>query len=215
MVKKGIVAVKLGMTQLFADDTTVVPVTVLRAGPCPVTQVRELDRDGYRAVQLGFGKVKRVNKPLAGHFARAGVEPTRYLVEVEFDDGYRPGDIVTVDIFKPGELVDVTARSKGKGFTGPMKRHGFSGLGASHGAHKVHRAPGAIGACATPSRVFPGTRMAGRSGSQRVTIQRLEVVRVDAERDLLLIKGATPGGNGAIVLVRSSVKAPAGVGGVR
>jgi large subunit ribosomal protein L3 len=173
MVRKGILGTKLGMTQVFTDDGQVVPVTVLRAGPCPVVQVRTVERDGYRALQLGYGQAKRANKPLSGHFAAAGVEPTRNLTEV----------------------------------------HGFAGLGGSHGVHKVHRAPGAIGACATPSRVFPGTRMAGRAGAQRVTIQRLEIVSVDTERGLLLIKGATPGANGSVVLVRSSVKAPVASGG--
>lgn len=213
MVRKGILGTKLGMTQVFTDDNEVVPVTVLRAGPCPVTQVRTKERDGYRALQLGYGRARRTSKPLAGHFAAAGVEPTRYLMEVPFDEEHEPGDIITVDIFRAGELVDVTARSKGKGFSGVMKRHGFAGLGAGHGVHKVHRAPGAIGACATPGRVFPGTRMAGRAGNERVTIQRLTVAGVDTERGLLLIKGATPGGNGALVLVRSSSKAPAPTGG--
>ena len=213
MARKGILGVKLGMTQVFTDDNRVVPVTVLRAGPCPVVQVRTIERDGYRALQLGYGEVKRTNKPQAGHFAVAGVEPTRHLVEVAFDDEHDVGDLITVGIFRAGELVDVTGRSKGKGFSGPMKRHGFAGLGASHGAHKVHRAPGASGACATPGRVFPGTRMAGRAGAQRVTIQRLEVVSVDTERNLLLIKGATPGPNGSVVLVRSSVKAKVSAGG--
>jgi large subunit ribosomal protein L3 len=213
MARKGILGTKLGMTQVFTDDNQVVPVTVLRAGPCPVIQVRTNERDGYRALQLGFGHAKRPNRPLAGHFAAAGVDPTRWLMEVAFDEQHEPGDLITVDIFRPGELVDVTARSKGKGFSGVMKRHGFAGLGASHGAHKVHRAPGAIGACATPGRVFPGTRMAGRAGNERVTIQRLEVVGVDTERGLLLIKGSTPGNNGSLVVVRSSAKVPASVGG--
>jgi large subunit ribosomal protein L3 len=213
MVRKGILGTKLGMTQVFTDDNEVVPVTVLRAGPCPVTQVRTMQRDGYRALQLGFGRSKRSTKPLAGHFAAAGVEPTRFLVEVAFDEEHEPGDMITVDIFRVGEIVDVTARSKGKGFSGVMKRHGFAGLGAGHGVHKVHRAPGAIGACATPGRVFPGTRMAGRTGNERVTIQRLTVVGVDTERGLLLIKGATPGANGALVLVRSSAKATVTSGG--
>ena len=213
MVRKGILGTKLGMTQVFTDDNEVVPVTVRRAGPCPVVQVRTAERDGYRALQLGFGQPKRTNKPLAGHFAVAGVEPTRHLVEVPFDDEHQIGDVITVDIFRAGELVDVTATSKGKGFSGVMKRHGFAGLGAGHGVHKVHRAPGAIGACATPGRVFPGTRMAGRTGATRVTVQRLQIVSVDTERGLLLIKGATPGPNGATVLVRSSVKAKVTAGG--
>ena len=209
MATRGILGTKLGMTQIFDDDGRVVPVTVVRAGPCPVTQVRTPDRDGYRAVQLGFGTVKRVNKPLAGHFAKAGVEPTRHLVEFELAGEHTPGDVVTVEQFTVGQLVDVSARSKGKGFAGPMKRHGFGGLGGSHGAHKVHRAPGAIGACATPSRVFPGTRMAGRMGGERVTTQNLRLIGVDPERNLLLIRGAVPGPNGALLIIRDAAKAPA------
>jgi large subunit ribosomal protein L3 len=208
MVRKGILGEKLGMTQVFGDDAEVIPVTVLKAGPCPVTAVRSRERDGYDAVQLGYGAVKRVNKPLAGHFATAGVDPARRLVELDLDGEWKPGDMVTVDQFTVGELVDVTGKSKGKGFAGPMKRHNFAGLPASHGAHKVHRAPGAIGACATPSRVFPGTKMAGRLGGARVTVQSLEVVAVDAERNLLLVKGAVPGSHGSLVIVRSAAKAP-------
>jgi large subunit ribosomal protein L3 len=210
MATKGILGTKLGMSQMFDDDGRVIPVTVVRAGPCPVVGVRTLQRDGYAAVQLGFGATRRVNKPLAGHFRAAGVAPTRHLVEVELTGDYKPGDSVTVNQFMVGELVDVSGKSKGKGFAGPMKRHGFSGLGGSHGAHKVHRAPGAIGACATPSRVFPGTRMAGRMGGQRVTTQNLRLVGVDPERNLLLIKGAVPGPNGALLVIRNAVKAPAG-----
>lgn len=210
MAGKGILGTKLGMTQIFDDDGRVTPVTVVRAGPCPVTGVRTLARDGYAAVQLGFGATKRVNQPLAGHFRTAGVAPTRYLAEVELAGDHKPGDRVTVEQFVVGELVDVSGKSKGKGFAGPMRRHGFSGLGASHGAHKVHRAPGAIGACATPSRVFPGTRMAGRMGGQRVTTQNLRLVGVDPERNLLLIKGAVPGPNGALLVIRDAVKASAG-----
>jgi large subunit ribosomal protein L3 len=210
MATKGILGTKLGMSQMFDDDGRVIPVTVVRAGPCPVVGVRTLQRDGYAAVQLGFGATRRVNKPLAGHFRAAGVAPTRHLVEVELTGDYKPGDSVTVNQFMVGELVDVSGKSKGKGFAGPMKRHGFAGLGGSHGAHKVHRAPGAIGACATPSRVFPGTRMAGRMGGQRVTTQNLRLVGVDPERNLLLIKGAVPGPNGALLVIRNAVKAPAG-----
>jgi large subunit ribosomal protein L3 len=213
MVRKGILGEKLGMTQVFGDDGEIVPVTVLKAGPCPVTAVRSRERDGYDAVQLGYGAVKRVNKPLAGHFAKAGVEPVRRLRELDLDGEWKPGDMVTVSEFTVGELVDVTGRSKGKGFAGPMKRHNFAGLPASHGSHKVHRAPGAIGACATPSRVFPGTRMAGRLGAERVTIQSLEVVGVDTERNLLLVKGAVPGSRGSLVMVRSAAKAPTPEGG--
>lgn len=213
MARKGILGTKVGMTQLFDEEGRVVPVTVVRAGPCPVVAVRVPERDGYSAVQLGYGERKRPNKPLAGHFARAGVAPTRHLVEVALDGDHSPGDMVTVDQFSGGELVDVTARSKGKGFAGTMKRHNFAGLGASHGAHKVHRAPGAIGACATPSRVFPGTRMAGRLGNERVTIQRLPLVGVDPERNLLLIKGSVPGPNGTLVVVRDTSKPTTRVGG--
>lgn len=206
MASKGILGTKVGMTQLFDEEGRVVPVTVVRAGPCPVVAVRDPQRDGYAAVQLGYGERKRPNKPLAGHFARAGVTPTRHLVEVGLDGDHRAGDTVTVDQFSTGELVDVTARSKGKGFAGTMKRHNFAGLGASHGAHKVHRAPGAIGACATPSRVFPGTRMAGRLGNERVTVQRLTLVGVDPERNLLLVKGSVPGANGTLVILRDTSK---------
>jgi large subunit ribosomal protein L3 len=209
MATKGILGTKLGMTQIFDDEARVVPVTVIKAGPCPVVQVRDKGRDGYAAVQLGFGDVKRVNKPLAGHFAKAGVEPTRHLVELDLHGDHSLGDLITVDAFTAGEYVDVTGTSKGKGFAGVMKRHGFAGLGAGHGAHKVHRAPGAIGACATPSRVFPGMKMAGRMGNERVTIQSLEVVAVDAERNLLLVKGAVPGANGSLVMVRDAAKRPA------
>ncbi|MEE8603068.1 50S ribosomal protein L3 [Euzebya tangerina] len=205
---KAILGTKLGMTQVFDDDGRVVPVTVVKAGPCPVVQVRTPDRDGYAAVQLGFGATKKVNKPLAGHFAKAGVEPTRRLMEVTLAGEHEPGDIVTVSQFSTGEYVDVTGKSKGKGFTGVMKRHGFSGLGAGHGVHKVHRAPGAIGACATPARVFPGMRMAGRHGNARVTVQSLLLAGVDAERNLLLIRGAVPGSNGSMVLVQNAAKKP-------
>ncbi len=212
MATKGILGTKLGMTQIFDDEGRVIPVTVLRAGPCPVTQVRTKERDGYAAVQLGFGEVKKVNKPLAGHFRKAGVEPTRHLVEFELEGEHSPGDMITVDIFTQGQLVDVTAKSKGKGFAGGMKRHGFAGLGAGHGVHKVHRAPGSIGGASTPGRVFKGTRMAGRMGAERVTVQSLELVGVDAERRLLLIKGAVPGPNGSLVIVRDAVKARADQG---
>jgi large subunit ribosomal protein L3 len=213
MASKGILGTKLGMTQIFDEEGRVVPVTVVRAGPCPVTQVRTPERDGYAAVQLGYGSVKRANKPLAGHFAKAGVEPTRYLVELDLDGEHSVGDTVDVGQFAVGEYVDVTGKSKGKGFAGVMKRHGFRGLGASHGAHKVHRAPGAIGACATPARVFPGTRMAGRTGGERVTVQSLKLVGVDTERRLLLIRGAVPGPNGSLLIVRDAAKRPAPAAG--
>jgi large subunit ribosomal protein L3 len=207
---KGVLGTKLGMTQVFADDGKIVPVTVVAAGPCVVTAVRTPDADGYAAVQLGYGEVdpRKVNKPEAGHFVRAGVTPRKYLVELRTDDAsdYTLGQEVTAETFAPGELVDVTARSKGKGFAGVMKRHGFKGLGASHGTQRKHRAPGSIGGCATPGRVFKGVRMAGRMGGVRTTVQSLTVHSVDAERGLLLIKGAVPGPSGRVVLVRSAAR---------
>jgi large subunit ribosomal protein L3 len=205
------------MTQVFDDNGKIVPVTVVAAGPCVVTAVRTPDADGYAAVQLGYGEVdpRRVNKPEAGHFARAGVTPRRYLVELRTDNAsdYTLGQEVTAEAFEAGELVDVTARSKGKGFAGVMKRHGFRGLGASHGTQRKHRAPGSIGGCATPGRVFKGLRMAGRMGGVRTTAPNLTLHQVDADRGLLLIKGAVPGPSGGLVLVRSAAKAPAHVAG--
>jgi large subunit ribosomal protein L3 len=210
---KGVLGTKLGMTQVFDDDGKMVPVTVVAAGPCVVTAVRTPDGDGYAAVQLGYGEVdpRRVNKPEAGHFARAGVTPRRYLVELRTDDAsdYTLGQEVTAETFEAGELIDVTARSKGKGFAGVMKRHGFRGLSASHGTQRKHRAPGSIGGCATPGRVFKGVRMAGRMGGVRTTAPNLTLHAVDADRGLLLIKGAVPGPSGGLVLVRSAVKTPA------
>ena len=210
---KGVLGTKLGMTQVFADDGKMVPVTVVEAGPCVVTAVRTPDADGYAAVQLGYGEVdpRKVNKPEAGHFMKAGVTPRRYLVELRTDNAsdYTLGQEVTAETFAPGELVDVTARSKGKGFAGVMKRHGFKGLGASHGTQRKHRAPGSIGGCATPGRVFKGVRMAGRMGGVRTSALNLTLHGVDADRGLLLIKGAVPGPAGGLVLVRSAVKTPA------
>jgi large subunit ribosomal protein L3 len=213
---KGVLGTKLGMTQVFDADGRMVPVTVVEAGPCVVTAVRTPDADGYAAVQLGYGEIdpRRVNKPEAGHFVRAGVTPRRYLVEVRTDDAsdYTLGQEVTAEAFEAGELIDVTARSKGKGFAGVMKRHGFKGLGASHGTQRKHRAPGSIGGCATPGRVFKGVRMAGRMGGVRTTAPNLTLHRVDPDRGLLLIKGAVPGPSGGLVLVRSAVKTPASAG---
>jgi large subunit ribosomal protein L3 len=210
---KGVLGTKLGMTQVFADDGRMVPVTVVEAGPCVVTAVRTPDADGYAAVQLGYGEVdpRKVNKPEAGHFMKAGVTPRRYLVELRTDNAsdYTLGQEVTAETFAPGELVDVTARSKGKGFAGVMKRHGFKGLGASHGTQRKHRAPGSIGGCATPGRVFKGVRMAGRMGGVRTSALNLTLHGVDTDRGLLLIKGAVPGPAGGLVLVRSAVKTPA------
>ncbi len=207
---KGVLGTKLGMTQVFNDQGKVVPVTVVAAGPCVVTAVRTAPEDGYAAVQLGYGEIdpRRVTKPVAGHFAKAGVTPRRYLVELRTDDAdqYTLGQEVTAETFGAGDLVDVTGRSKGKGTAGVMKRHGFHGLGASHGTQRKHRSPGSIGGCATPGRVFKGLKMAGRMGNARTTVPRLAVHAVDAERGLLLIKGAVPGPKGGLVLVRSAAK---------
>jgi len=207
---KGVLGTKLGMTQVFSDEGKVVPVTVVAAGPCVVTAVRTPGTDGYSAVQLGYGEIdpRRVTKPAAGHFTKAGVTPRRYLVELRTDDAdqYTLGQELTAETFGAGDLVDVTGRSKGKGTAGVMKRHGFKGLGASHGTQRKHRSPGSIGGCATPGRVFKGVRMAGRMGNARTTVPRLTVHAVDAERGLLLIKGAVPGPRGGLVLVRSAAK---------
>jgi large subunit ribosomal protein L3 len=210
---KGVLGTKLGMTQVFADDGRIVPVTVVAAGPCVVTAVRTPDADGYSAVQLGFGEIdpRKVTKPVAGHFAKAGVTPRRYLVEVRTDDAasYTLGQEVTAETFAAGELIDVTATSKGKGFAGVVKRHGFKGLSSSHGTKRKHRAPGSIGGCAYPGRVFKGVRMAGRMGGERTTTANLTLHGVDADRGLLLIKGAVPGAAGSLVLVRNAAKSPA------
>jgi large subunit ribosomal protein L3 len=207
---KGIIGTKLGMTQIFTDDARAVPVTIIQAGPCLVTQVKTAERDGYAAVQMAFAEARRgkTSQPLVGHFQAAGVKPSRHLVELRTDGAseFTLGQEITVDIFQPGEHTDVVGVSKGKGFAGVMKRHGFSGMGASHGTERKHRSPGSIGACATPSRVFKGTRMAGQMGNERVTVLNLEVVEADTERNLLLLKGAVPGPTGGLVMVRSSVK---------
>ena len=206
---KGILGAKLGMTQVW-DNNKVVPVTVVQAGPCVVTQVRTNDRDGYSAVQLAYGAVnpRRVNKPRAGHFDRAGVAPRRHLVELRTTDAteYTLGQEVTAETFAAGQVIDVTGRTKGKGFAGVMKRHNFAGVSSSHGAHRNHRKPGSIGASSTPSRVFKGMRMAGRMGGERVTVLNLRVHAVDAEKGLLLVKGAVPGARGRLVFVRNAVK---------
>jgi large subunit ribosomal protein L3 len=210
MATKAIVGEKLGMTQVWDEDNRVVPVTVLRVVPCRVVQVKTQEKDGYTALQVTYGtrRERSVNKPTAGHYRKAGVDPGVRLLELRLEDvsGYEVGQEIKVDVLASGELVDVTAVSKGKGFAGVMKRHGFGGLGAAHGAHRVHRAPGAIGACATPARVFKGTRMAGRMGAERVTTLNLSVVQADAERDLLLLRGSVPGPKGGVVLVRDAVK---------
>jgi large subunit ribosomal protein L3 len=201
---------KLGMTQVWDSAGRLVPVTVVQAGPCVVTQVRDDGNDGYDGVQIAFGAIdpRKVNKPLAGHFAKAGVTPRRFVAEIRTSDAgeYTPGQEVTAEVFEAGQKVDVVGRTKGKGTAGVMKRHGFKGLGAAHGTQRKHRSPGSIGACATPSRVFKGVRMAGRMGAVRQTTQNLTVHAVDAERGLLLIKGAVPGPRGSVVLVKTAAK---------
>jgi large subunit ribosomal protein L3 len=213
---KGILGTKLGMTQIF-DDTRAIPVTVIKAGPCFVAQVKTEEKDGYSAVQLAFGATRPngLTKPEQGHFDKHGGQTSRHVVEIRTDDAgsYEPGQELRADVFEAGERADVVGVSKGKGFAGVMKRHGFSGLSSSHGTERKHRSPGAIGACATPSRVFKGMRMAGQMGNERVTVLNLEVVRADAERNLLLLRGAIPGPEGGLVMVRSAVKAPAAKGG--
>jgi large subunit ribosomal protein L3 len=207
---KGILGTKLGMTQVFDELNRIVPVTVVKAGPNVVTQVRTQEKDGYTAVQLAFGAVdpRKVNKPRTGHFDKAGVTPRRFLAELRTTDAetYEVGQEITAEVFAAGVEVDVTGTSKGKGYAGVMKRHGFKGQGASHGAQAVHRRPGSIGGCATPGRVFNGVRMAGRMGSDRVTTQNLTVHAVRAEDGLLLIKGAVPGPKGGLLFVRSAAK---------
>jgi large subunit ribosomal protein L3 len=207
---KGLLGTKLGMTQLWDDNNKVVPVTVIQAGPCVVTQVRTPEQDGYSAVQLGFGGVraKSVTKPDAGHFEKAGVTPRKHLLEIRTNDAseYTLGQEVTSEVFAAADIVDVTGVTRGKGTAGVMKRHGFHGLSSSHGVHRKHRSPGSIGQSSTPSRVFPGLKMAGRMGVQKKTVQNLTVHAVDAERGLILVKGAIPGPKGALVVIRSAAK---------
>jgi large subunit ribosomal protein L3 len=207
---KGILGQKLGMTQIWDDANRVVPVTVVKAGPCVVTQVRTPERDGYSAVQIAFGTIdpRKVNKPTAGHFGKAGVPARRHLVEIRTEDAseYTLGQELTVELFEVGQTVDVTGTSKGKGYAGVMKRHNFKGLGAGHGVHRVHRKPGSIGACATPGRVFKGQRMAGRMGGDRVTTANITIAGVDAENGLILLKGAIPGPDRGVILVRTPAK---------
>jgi large subunit ribosomal protein L3 len=207
---KGILGEKLGMTQVWDDANRVVPVTVVKAGPCVVTQVRTPEVDGYEAVQIAYGSIdpRKVTKPQAGHFDKAGVTPRRHLVEIRTGDAgsYTLGQELSAELFEVGQTIDVVGTTKGKGFAGVMKRHGFHGVGASHGAHRNHRKPGSIGACATPGRVFKGMRMAGRMGGVRQTTQGLTVHAVDAEHGLILIKGAVPGPKGGLVFVRSAAK---------
>ena len=207
---KGLLGTKLGMTQLWDENNRVVPVTVVAAATNVVTQVRGPEKDGYNAIQVGFGEIdgRKVNKPLAGQFQSAGTTPRRHLVEIRTTSAgeFTVGQELSPEVFAAGEVVDVTATSKGKGFAGVMKRHGFAGVSASHGAHRNHRKPGSIGACATPGRVFKGVRMAGRMGSERATTMNLRVHAVDTENNLILVKGAVPGPKGALILVRTAAK---------
>ena len=207
---KGLLGTKVGMTQVWDADNRIVPVTVIAAGTNVVTQVREPSKDGYNAVQIGFGEIegRKVTKPRAGHFAAAGVTPRRHVTEIRTADAasYALGQEISPEIFTAGDLIDVTGTSKGKGFAGVMKRHGFAGVSASHGSHRNHRKPGSIGGCATPGRVFKGLRMAGRMGGETVTTQSLTVHAVDADKGLLLVKGAIPGAKGSVVVIRSAAK---------
>jgi large subunit ribosomal protein L3 len=207
---KGLLGTKVGMTQAWDENNRLVPLTVVAAGTNVVTQVRTADRDGYHAIQVGFGEIegRKVNRPQAGHFAKAGVTPRRHVVEIRTSgaESYEVGQELTPEVFEAGQEVDVTGTSKGKGYAGVMKRHGFHGVGASHGAHKNHRKPGSIGACATPGRVFRGTRMAGRMGTDTVTTQNITVHAVDVEKGLLLLKGAVPGPKGGLLVIRTAAK---------
>jgi large subunit ribosomal protein L3 len=200
---KTLLGTKLGMTQFFSEDGRVVRCTVIQAGPCLVTQKKTVENDGYAATQIAFGDVKpkRLNKPLLGHFKKAGVAPKRHLVEVPGDGGPAVGDTVTVEVFTPGDIVKVTGVSKGKGFQGVVKRHGFSGGPSGHGSH-FHRAPGSVGAAADPARVFPGSRLPGQMGNVRVTQRGLTVVKTDPDKNLVLVKGSIPGSRGSLVLIR-------------
>lgn len=217
MASKAIVGTKIGMTQVWDEENRLVPVTAVSVRPCRVVQVKQPETDGYSAVQVTFGEQKPQRLPggEAGHFAKAGVTPGVKLVELRLDDvsEIAIGDEITVDIIEDGEYVDVTAVSKGKGFAGAMKRHNFAGQRASHGAHRVHRKPGSVGQCATPSRVFKGKKLPGRMGSDRVTTQNLKVVKSDPETQVLLVKGSVPGPRGATVLIRNSVKISGGANG--
>lgn len=209
-ISKGLLGTKLGMTQVWDENNNLIPVTVVQADSNVVTQLRNADRDGYTAVQIGYGQIdpRKVTKPMAGHFEAAGVTPRRHLVELRTADAaeYAAGQELSVEIFEAGQKVDVVGTSKGKGFAGVMKRHNFAGVSASHGAHKNHRKPGSIGGASTPGRVFRGQKMAGRMGAERVTTQNLTIHAIDAEKNLLLIKGAVPGARGRVVLVRTAVK---------
>jgi len=208
-VLKGIIGKKIAMTQIFTPEGKVIPVTVVEAGPCTVTKIKTVGKEGYNAVQLGFGPVreKKLNRPQRGHFESKELQPLRHLAEIRVEDpaSYQIGQEISVDSFTKGDRVDITGRSRGKGFAGVVKRHNFAGGPASHGAH-FHRAPGAIGACATPSRVFKGARMPGRMGAEKVTTLNLEVADVKPERNLLLLKGSVPGPDGGLLVIRESIK---------
>ena len=210
MPTKAIVGEKVGMSQVWDDQNRAVAVTILKVTPVRIVQLKTPERDGYSAVQVTYGnkRPRSLNKPEAGHFTAANVDPGKALVELRVSDTseFNVGDELSVDMLSAGDKVDVTAVSKGKGFAGGMKRHNFSGQGASHGNHKHHRAPGSVGACATPARVFKGTRMAGQYGSEKVTTLNLEVVKADGERNLLLVKGSVPGPRGGLVLIRDAIK---------
>jgi large subunit ribosomal protein L3 len=207
---KGLLGTKLGMTQTWDENNRVIPVTVVAAGTNVVTQVRGPEKDGYNAIQVGYGEIegRKVNKPQSGHFARAGVTPRRHIAEIRTADAasYTVGQELTPEVFSAGEVVDVVGTSKGKGFAGVMKRHGFAGVSASHGAHRNHRKPGSIGGCSTPGRVFKGMRMAGQMGGVTTTTQNVTVHAVDAEKGLVLLKGAVPGPKGGLVVIRSAAK---------
>ncbi|HET7682762.1 MAG TPA: 50S ribosomal protein L3 [Marmoricola sp.] len=214
---KGLLGTKLGMTQLWDEDNRIVPVTVVAAATNVVTQVRTPEKDGYNAIQVGFGEIegRKVTKPSAGHFEKAGVTARRHLAEIRTADAasYEVGQELTAELFAAGDDVDVTGTSKGKGFAGTMKRHGFAGVGASHGAHRNHRKPGSIGACATPGRVFKGTRMSGRMGTDTVTTQNITVHGVDTEKGLILLRGAVPGPKGGLLVIRTAAKKTADISG--
>ncbi|MEY4000250.1 MAG: hypothetical protein RLZZ626_605 [Actinomycetota bacterium] len=207
---KGLLGKKLGMTQVWDAQNRLIPITVIEAGSNVITQIKNVETDGYSAIQVAYGAIdpRKVNQPEAGHFAKAGVNPRRHVAEIRTADAdsYEIGQELGVEVLEVGALVDVVGTSKGKGFAGHMKRHGFSGVGASHGQHRNHRKPGSIGASSTPSRVFKGTRMAGRMGGDRVTAMNLVLHAVDAEKGLLLVKGAVPGPKGQLVFVRNAVK---------
>ncbi len=205
---KGILGRKIGMSQVFDEAGRAVPVTVVEAGPCHIAQLKTQETDGYSAIQLAFGDGRRPNKAVAGHYAKAGVDPARHLVELRVPDtaDFELGGELRADVFEEGETVDVIGVTKGKGFAGGMKRHNFGGLSATHGTQKKHRSPGSIGGASTPARVFKGQRMAGHMGHERVTTLNLKVIKVDSERNLMLIRGAVPGPRGGLIMIRSAMR---------